>query len=112
MFLDSIRLIYASPCSAAANRVRAVGRLSSDISAVLPYLNAVLEDAVYDRAYSSLTFKTNGRQIILRPTEVNISYAESTTEALKIAEWLKLLINDTWARRSQITPDFSRKRSS
>ncbi len=83
--------------------------LSDDISEVFPYLNAVLKNAVYTPKVPSLTFKMETGFTSLMPQEINVGQVLYEEDAIKILDYLKELINDTWKRRESITPLYERK---
>jgi len=83
--------------------------LSDDISEVFPYLNAVLKNAVYTPKVPSLNFKMETGLISLAPQEMSVGQVLREEDAVKVLDYLKGLINDTWQRRKSITPLYERK---
>ena len=83
--------------------------LNNDISDVFPYLNAVLKNAVYTPKVPSLNFKTGTGFIILMPQEMSVGQVLCEEDAIKVLDYLKELINNTWERRKSITPVYERK---
>ena len=83
--------------------------LSDDISEVFPYLNAILKNAVYTPKVPNLNFKMDTGFISLMPQEINVGEVLYEEDAIKILDYLKELINDTWERRKSITPLYERK---
>jgi ArsR family metal-binding transcriptional regulator len=79
--------------------------LTADISAVLPYLNAALRGAVYHPAANALTWKKGGHNIAFHAFEIAISNVEDRDGAEKELKGLIELVNRTWERRAEITPD-------
>lgn len=47
--------VFTPPCEPGAERYSALARLTTDISEILPYLNATLRGAVYHQAANALT---------------------------------------------------------
>ena len=47
--------VFTPPREAGAEKFTAIARLTTDISEALPYLNATLHGAVYQRAANALT---------------------------------------------------------
>jgi len=76
-----------------------------DISAVLPYLNATLRGAVYLPAAHALTWKKGGHNIAFHAYEIATSNAEEREEAERELRGLVELVNKTWERRAEISPD-------
>ncbi len=97
--------VFTPPCEPGAERYSAVARLTTDISDVLPYLNATLRGAVYNRAAQALTWKKGGHAIAFHAYQIATSNVEDQPAAQKEIEGLIGLVNRTWERRAEITPD-------
>jgi len=92
-----------------AKKLRLKARPSSDISEVLPYLNAILENGLFNRHAPALSFNKEFRRINLYPNEITITKALNTTDAFQVIDEIKELINDTWAQKEHITPDYTKR---
>ncbi len=99
--------VFTPPCAPGAERFSAIARLTADISEVLPYLNATLRGAVYHPAANALTWKKGGHNIAFHPYEIATSNVEDRDGAEKELRGLIELVNRTWERRAEITPDHS-----
>ena len=97
--------VFTPPCEPGAERYAAIARLTVDISEVLPYLNATLRGAVYLPEAKALTWKKGGHNIAFHSYEVATSNAEDREGAEKELKGLIDLVNRTWERRAEITPD-------
>jgi ArsR family metal-binding transcriptional regulator len=97
--------VFTPPCEPGAERYAARARLTTDISEVLPYLNATLRGAIYHPAANALTWKKGGHNIVFHAYEVATSNAEDREGAEKELKGLIDLVNRTWERRAEITPD-------
>jgi ArsR family metal-binding transcriptional regulator len=97
--------VFTPPCEPGAERFSAIARLTTDISAVLPYLNATLRGAIYYRAANALTWKKGGHNLAFHAYQIATSNVEDYDAAVKEIDGLIKLINRTWERRSEITPD-------
>ena len=97
--------VFTPPCEPGAERYAAKARLTADISEVLPYLNATLRGAVYLPEANALTWKKGGRNIAFHAYEIATSNAEDREGAEKELRGIIDLVNRTWERRSEITPD-------
>lgn len=97
--------VFTPECSPGATRYAAKARLVADISPVLPYLNATLRGAVYYHAAQALIWKKAGHAAAFHPHEIATSNVEDREEARREIEELIELVNRTWARRAEITPD-------
>ena len=98
--------IFTPPCEPGAERYAAAARLTADISEVLPYLNATLRGAIYHRAANALTWKKGGHDIAFHAYEIATSNVEDRDAAIKELDGLIKLVNRTWERRVEITPDY------
>jgi len=83
--------------------------LSDDISEVLPYLNAIVKNAVYTPEAHHLNFKIDAGATSLMPREISVGQVTCQEDALKVLESVKELINATWERRTSIIPVYERK---
>jgi ArsR family metal-binding transcriptional regulator len=98
--------VFTPPCEPGAERHAAIARLTADISEVLPYLNATLRGAVYHRSANALTWKKGGHNIVFHAYELGTSNVEDRDAAVKEIEGLIKLVNRTWERRAELTPDY------
>lgn len=107
MLIDHYDLeVFTPPCEPGAERYSAVARLMVDISEVFPYLNAILKGAVYHREANALTWKKGGHYIAFHAYEIATSNVEDRAAAEKELKSLVELVNRTWNRRAEITPDY------
>jgi len=83
--------------------------LSDDISEVLPYLNAVIKNAVYTPEAKNLNFKVEEGMVSLMPREINVGQVAYEEDSIKVLKRVKGLINDTWEKRASITSVYERK---
>jgi ArsR family metal-binding transcriptional regulator len=97
--------VFTPPCDPGTERYAARARLTIDISEVLPYLNAILRGAMYLPEASALTWKKGGHNIAFHAYEIASSNAEDREDAQKELKGLIDLVNRTWERRAEITPD-------
>jgi ArsR family metal-binding transcriptional regulator len=97
--------VFTPPCDPGAERFAARALLSVDISAVLPYLNATLRGAVYTQSANALTWKKGGHNLAFHAYEIATSNVDDREAAIKELQGLVDLVNRTWERRGEITPD-------
>lgn len=83
-----------------------IAHLDQDISAVLPYLNAVLGGFEYIKDPPALILKSRGRLIALHARKIAINALQDGDEATQILKWLISEINTTWEKRHEIRPSF------
>ncbi len=98
--------MFTPPCDPGAERFSAIARLTVDISEVLPYLNATLRGAIYHRSANALTWKKGGHNLAFHAFQIATSNVEDYDAAVNEIGGLIKLINRTWERRSEITPDY------
>ena len=97
--------VFTPPCDPGAERYAARARLMADISEAFPYLNATLRGAIYLPEAQSLTWKKGGHNIAFHAYEIAVSNVEDRQGAEKELKGLIDLVNRTWDRRGEITPD-------
>ena len=97
--------VFTPPCDPGTERYAARARLNVDISEALPYLNAALRGAVYLPEAKALTWKKGGHNIAFHAYEIAASNVEDRDGAEKELKGLIDLVNRTWERRDEITPD-------
>jgi ArsR family metal-binding transcriptional regulator len=106
MLIDNYDLeVFTPPCDPGSERYAARARLFVDISKILPYLNATLRGAVYLPSANALTWKKGGHNVAFHAYEIAVSNVEDREGAEKELKGLIDLVNRTWERRSEITPD-------
>ncbi len=107
MLIDTYDLdVFTPPYDPGAERYSAVARLTVDIAEVLPYLNSTLRGAIYHPAANALTWKKGGHDVAFHAFEIAASNVEDQDAAVKEIEGLIALVNRTWERRVEITPDY------
>lgn len=110
MLLREINITFMEPCVADPEKIRLKAELSDDISPVMPYLNTVIGNAIYNKDAPLLTFTKEFRLLVLYPRYLTMAKAVNMTDALEVLDWLKDLINDTWEKRDSIIPNYEKKR--
>jgi len=108
-FLKSTTLCYVAPCIADEKKIRLIAYFSCDISEILPYLNAVIKGASYNKNAPTLTYTKGRRMINLYNIKIAIAKADDIIDAWNILNELKELINKTYQNRDKITPNYEEK---
>jgi ArsR family metal-binding transcriptional regulator len=103
---DYVLDIFTPPCNPNSVVYAAKALLTVDLTEVLPYLNATLDDPIYNPSVEALTWKTQKRGVVFRGKSIAISNLEDRTEAHQIANEMIALVNDTWERRAEIEPSY------
>jgi len=107
MWVNSYELeVFTPPCEPGAERYSAVAHLSISIAEVLPYLNATLAGASYMPTANALTWKRANHLVAFHADRVAVSNVVDREEAVSELERMIDLVNRTWDRRAEITPDF------
>lgn len=84
--------------------------LPVDISTSFPYLNAVLNDTLYDHENSILIGTNNRRRYACRPHEIQAGMVKDPSEAPKIADEVVELVNRVWMKREHIAPSLKERK--
>jgi ArsR family metal-binding transcriptional regulator len=109
--IETYQIRVTSPaCEPGSERISVFASVEEDISDVLPYLNAVWPEAIYDHANQVLTGRHGGHAIAIRPHEVAISDALDRDDAERLVAELVAEINDIWARRGETVPRLETRR--
>lgn len=111
MFLQSIKIRETTPCLADPDLFKCTTVTSRDISEIFPYLNAVLERPNYQPEANTFIFKKGITGFTLNELEINVTKFANMTEAYELLDWVKDLINDTYERRDEITPNHKGKKT-
>lgn len=110
MFLDRIEITHILPCLGDSAKIRFRAEFDTDVSEVLPYLNAVLDHAIYNHKGHTLTIKKEGRLITIHPRMIAGGQILHGNDARRIVEWVKDLINECYEERDTIKPLYERRR--
>ena len=108
-FLKSITLCYVAPCMADEKKIRLIGYFDQDITEILPYINAVIKSASYNKGASTLTYAKERRLINLYNIKITIAKADDIIDAWVVLDEVKKLINDTYRIRDTIKPNYEEK---
>jgi len=107
MLLKSFHLeIVNNHCMPGAMSVNGIARLDQDVGCVIPYLNAALGGHQYVKDPPAVTFQTEGRLISVQADRITVNAVKDREQALKIVEWMRREINETWDNRKEITPSY------
>lgn len=98
--------IFRPECNPGFQSLHCIAHLEQDVSAALPYLNAVLGGFEYLKDPPAVTFRVHGKLITIHGREIAVNALQDETEADRILEWLKREINSAWENRADITPSF------
>jgi ArsR family metal-binding transcriptional regulator len=98
--------IFRPECNPSFESVHCIAHLDQDISAVLPYLNAVLGGFEYLKDPPAVIFRSQGKFITVHGRKIAINALRDENEADKILAWLQREINAAWENRNGIEPSY------
>lgn len=101
--------LFTPPCAPGAETWTARAHIDEDISEVMPYLNAVLSGADLQPTGDMLIWRDAARSYAFRPHEVCSAPVKDNEEARRVIADIIQVVNETWRRRAEIEPDFSRR---
>ncbi|MFC1991235.1 (Fe-S)-binding protein [Chloroflexota bacterium] len=104
-----IKLIEAG-CAPGSARYGALLKFDRDISAVMPYLNAKMDNPRYDHDNRILILRESDQAYAIRPKEINIARANNWQQAQELATGIVDKINTIWQERDSITPRLSERK--
>ena len=107
MLLHSYKITRTLPCLADPMKIRVIAEVSEEIQEVFPYLNAVLKGCIYNHPANTLTIRKDQKLITLHALHITLAKIEDEKEAEENLQWLKDLINETYANRAGIEPNYS-----
>ena len=108
-FLKLITLCYVAPCIADETKIRLIAYFSCDISEILPYLNAVIKGASYNKNLPVLTYTKGRRMINLYNIKVAIAKADDIIDAWNILNEIKELVNKTYREKDKVKPNYEER---
>ena len=85
-------------------------KLPTDISPVFPYLNAVLNDTIYDHENSILIGFSNKKRYAFRPHEIQLGMVADPLDVTGIIEEVIELVNTIWNDRDNIEPSLTERK--
>ncbi len=101
--------LFTPPCAPGAETWTAKAHLAEDIGEVMPYLNAVLPEANIQPTGDMLVWRDGAHSYAFRPREICAAPVVDNEDARCVIADIVRMVNDTWRRRAEIEPDFSRR---
>jgi len=108
-YLNEVRIIQTMPCIAMPERIRFIAELDRDISEIMPYINAVIDDAIYNKDGPSITMKKDIRLIGIQSRQLAVGKVIDLKDAQDLIEWFKNLVNGCYDKRDSIKPNYERR---
>jgi ArsR family metal-binding transcriptional regulator len=84
--------------------------LKRDIGAVLPYLNAVFENTMYDHDNKILICEKDKRGYAFRSMDIRVSGIVDVSDVPQVAQEVVDRVNQVWREREQITPSYKERK--
>jgi ArsR family metal-binding transcriptional regulator len=84
--------------------------LKRDISPILPYLNAVCENTMYDHDNHILICEMNNRGYAFRSMDIRVSGIVDASDVPQVAKDTVDRVNQVWRERDRITPSYSERK--
>ncbi|MDD5687665.1 MAG: (Fe-S)-binding protein [Elusimicrobia bacterium] len=109
-YLNEIRIISVLPCVAKPGTIRFISELDRDISEVLPYLNSVLEGAIYNHDGHNITLKKDDRLIGIHGRQLSAGKVIDLKDADNLINWFRDLVNNTYSKKDAIKPNYERRK--
>ena len=110
VFLSEIRITNVLPCIAKPGTIRFIAELDRDISEVLPYLNTVLDGAIYNHEGHNITLKKDDRLIGIHGRQLSAGKVIDLKDADNLINWFRDLVNDTYDKKDSIKPNYERRK--
>jgi len=109
MFLERIKIVHILPCVADPEKIRFIAYFDKNISEIFPYLNTILNGAIYNHEGKTLTIKKEGRLITLHPNKIAAGKIIDENDAYHIISWIKEKINYCHDNKDSIEPSIERR---
>jgi len=109
-FLNEIKIVSVLPCIAIAGRIRFIAELDTDISEIMPYLNTVIEGAIYNHDGCNITLKKEDKLVGIHGREFSAGKVIDLKDADNLINWFRDLVNHTYSNKEVITPSFERRK--
>jgi ArsR family metal-binding transcriptional regulator len=104
MLLDDFEYrVETSPCDSLASRLRGIAEFEADVSRVFPYLNARFPGCEYAPEAPAVRLPSGGRVYAIHPHRI-VTGVRDIAEAQAVFSHIRDVLNDTWQKRSEITP--------
>jgi ArsR family metal-binding transcriptional regulator len=102
-------IVVLAPCVADTTRIRLVARITGELSAAFPYLNAEMRQGSYNPGGPTFTFMEGYRMVALYRQRISVAKADDIVDGWRTLEMIRRRANDVWARRASITPCYERR---
>ena len=83
--------------------------VSKNLNDFLPYLNGYIKKAIYDPKANTFVFTFENHKVSVTNDKVMIARIKSQDEGKKLAQKVIDFLNEVYAKKDEITPDFERR---
>lgn len=90
-----ISIVKGGGCPCQAGMIRAVVELSADISTAMPHMSRLIEGCAYNPEVNIMGFRVQGMGVIVEAHKITINKAEDETEARRVIDYLRDVVNAT-----------------
>lgn len=109
--VGSITLVRWLPCLADPSKIIVIGETDATIDMAMPLLNAILPNVIsYYPLAGVMSLRRRPGLITLYPRRVQITQVDDVEDGLRMLAVVRDLLNQTWARRSEIEPKTESRR--
>ncbi len=109
MLVESYKIIEVLPCLADVRKIRVIAMISNDVSEVLPYINAINKKAIYIKNANAITMTEEGKLITIHPRKIALTKLKDEAEAKELLDKTIKLLNETYERKDEISPDYEKR---
>jgi len=111
MLIDGYEIdLFCPPCDPGSEAWVATVHVETDLSELMPYMNAVVKNGFYDPGLPTLVWKEGAHKFFLRKNEFGINNLHDRAHAERKVAKLAERLNDVWERRDTITPDLTSRK--
>ncbi len=99
--------MFSPPCDPGSPVWGARLKTDTELAPLMPYLNAVKRNALYDGRVPTVVWREGAHKYALRGDTVSINNLKDRRHAERVAEKVIEELNELWERREGIEPDFT-----
>ena len=110
ILLRGFTITRVMDCLADPTKNRIIAELWDDVSPAFPYLNATVPNLIYNPGANSLTVRRGECILTFYPRVAIMAKVDGEPDAVAQLRWFQDLVNETWRRRSEITPSYERRK--
>jgi len=97
--------MFSPPCDPGSPVWGARLTTDADLSPLMPYVNAVKKNAIYDDRVPTVVWREGSHKYALRDKVISINNLKDRDHAERVAKKVIEELNQLWERRDQVEPD-------